>query len=187
MRTPSEEKWHLRKKFRATLPVEAAERSIRLCKILLHEIASMPHVRSVGFFAGMGSEPDLGHLFHSLATYQKSYPRVIGESMMFHQVTVLSDLVEGRWGISEPKENAEKCQSLDLVICPGVAFGKDGSRLGKGKGYYDSHLASLPKRPILWGVLFEEFLVERVPCEAHDIKMDRIFVASRSDATLVFP
>jgi len=57
-----------------------------------------------------------------------------------------------------------------LCIVPGIAFGKNGERLGYGKGYYDRFLESFKGKTV--GLSFEECLSENIPMEAHDRKID---------------
>ena len=61
---------------------------------------------------------------------------------------------------------------IDLILVPGVAFDKSGNRLGRGKGYYDKVLKQTEAYKL--GVCFDFQLVERVPVEPHDVKMDRV-------------
>lgn len=61
---------------------------------------------------------------------------------------------------------------IDLILVPGVAFDKSGNRLGRGKGYYDKVLKQTGAYKL--GVCFDFQLVERVPVEPHDVKMDRV-------------
>ena len=61
---------------------------------------------------------------------------------------------------------------IDLILVPGVAFDKFGNRLGRGKGYYDKVLKQTEAYKL--GVCFDFQLVERVPVEPHDVKMDRV-------------
>lgn len=61
---------------------------------------------------------------------------------------------------------------IDLILVPGVAFDKSGNRLGRGKGYYDKVLRETGACKV--GVCFDFQLVERVPVEPHDVKMDRV-------------
>ena len=55
-----------------------------------------------------------------------------------------------------------------LCIVPGLAFTRDGKRLGKGGGYYDRYLAAHPGLRTM-GLTYRCLLQERIPCEAHDI------------------
>jgi len=90
-----------------------------------------------------------------------------------------AELVPGMWGILEPpkqrwgelgKEVAP--EQLDCVMAPGVAFDRNGGRLGNGAGYYDRLLASVRTDAVLIGVCFEAQLVEQVAMDAHDVVMD---------------
>lgn len=72
-------------------------------------------------------------------------------------------------------------KQIDLIIVPGVAFDVRGGRLGRGKGYYDKILKQTDAYKV--GVCFDFQLVEQVPTEEHDIKMDLVIksVSSNKD------
>ncbi|MDP1772031.1 MAG: 5-formyltetrahydrofolate cyclo-ligase [Methylobacter sp.] len=90
-----------------------------------------------------------------------------------------AELLPGMWGILEPpksrwgesgKELAP--EQLDCVMVPGVAFDRNGGRLGNGAGYYDRLLKTVRADAVLIGVCFESQLVEQVIMEADDVVMD---------------
>jgi len=99
-------------------------------------------------------------------------------TMVFYQTTSASQLERGFMGICEPKENPRLryCFHADedtLVILPGVAFDTAGFRLGYGKGFYDKFLSN--KRQLsTMALAFACQIVEVLPNEPHDIKMDKI-------------
>jgi 5-formyltetrahydrofolate cyclo-ligase len=62
----------------------------------------------------------------------------------------------------------------DVVIVPGLAFTATGDRLGQGGGWYDRFLADVRAACTVIGVCFSEQLVDVVPVEAHDIRMDHV-------------
>lgn len=81
---------------------------------------------------------------------------------------------EGAFHIQEPTgELFTDYASIDLAIIPGMAFDPDGHRLGRGKGYYDRLLPRLPRAYRL-GLCFPFQLLDTVPAEEHDIKMDEV-------------
>lgn len=66
----------------------------------------------------------------------------------------------------------ENLEEIDLILVPGVAFDAAGNRLGRGKGYYDKILKQTKAYKI--GVCFGFQLLEKVPTEEHDVRMDRV-------------
>lgn len=117
-------------------------------------------------------------------------PHITGDNMDFYRIYDLEDynsLRTNKWNIREPdniqnRENPITLGSLDLIIVPGLVFDKNFHRLGKGKGYYDRYLARLDadfqsrniKFPFLMGLAFREQIVEKVPQQPHDYKMDLV-------------
>ena len=60
----------------------------------------------------------------------------------------------------------------DVVLVPGLAFTKNGHRLGRGKGCYDRFLSNY--QGVAIGLCFEEQIVKNVFNEAHDEQMNFI-------------
>lgn len=82
------------------------------------------------------------------------------------------DVAPGSWGIREPvverciKENAPG--TVDFILLPGVAFTREGARLGYGGGFYDKLLAQMPHRPVLVAGAFALQVVREIPQENTD-------------------
>lgn len=72
----------------------------------------------------------------------------------------------------------EDLTQIDLILVPGVAFDVSGNRLGRGKGYYDKVLRQTDAYKL--GVCFGFQLLEQIPTEPHDVKMDRV-IASKGE------
>eukprot|EP00201_Polytomella_parva_P008051 CAMPEP_0175053370 /NCGR_PEP_ID=MMETSP0052_2-20121109/8884_1 /TAXON_ID=51329 ORGANISM="Polytomella parva, Strain SAG 63-3" /NCGR_SAMPLE_ID=MMETSP0052_2 /ASSEMBLY_ACC=CAM_ASM_000194 /LENGTH=285 /DNA_ID=CAMNT_0016317891 /DNA_START=417 /DNA_END=1274 /DNA_ORIENTATION=- len=78
---------------------------------------------------------------------------------------------------------------LDLVILPGLAFSADGSRLGRGGGYYDLAMSTLKQQallagrppPVMVSLAYTDQMVSfdvTIPLETHDERMDVVVTAS---------
>jgi 5-formyltetrahydrofolate cyclo-ligase len=67
---------------------------------------------------------------------------------------------------------------VDVVIVPGVAFAPDGSRLGQGGGWYDRFLAGVRPDCVTIGVGFDAQLLDALPVEPHDVRLDLIVTES---------
>ena len=89
------------------------------------------------------------------------------------------DLQTGHYGILEPRDRCPVIpfNRLDFVLVPGVAFAMDGRRLGRGKGVYDRLLMSV--RSSKCGAGFDEQIVNDVPVEPHDVRLDCILTPTR--------
>ena len=89
-------------------------------------------------------------------------------------------LAAGAYGIREP-QGGEACPAadIDVMVVPGMAFTRDGRRLGRGKGYYDRYLAREGFRAWCIGVCFGCQIVDDLPCEPFDRRVDEV-VTGRS-------
>jgi len=91
------------------------------------------------------------------------------------------DLECSTYSILEPKKNGIREVSLDkidFVLVPGVVFDESGNRIGHGVGYYDKLLKN-SKNAIHIGLAFELQIVDNIPAEEHDVKVDKIVTEER--------
>jgi 5-formyltetrahydrofolate cyclo-ligase len=102
-----------------------------------------------------------------------------GEYVVCRIRDVEGDIGTGRYGIREPVQACIRGQlnCLDLTLVPGIAFDVRGCRLGRGKGYYDRLLAGVSGTTC--GVAFDEQIVESIPVEPHDIRLNCILTPTR--------
>lgn len=103
-----------------------------------------------------------------------------GELELF-RLESMEDLALGMYKILEPKpelrhlpERQVDVKTLDIVMVPGVAFTREGARMGHGKGYYDKLLEhARPDAPLV-ALAFECQLFPEIPTQSHDVFMDKI-------------
>lgn len=62
----------------------------------------------------------------------------------------------------------------DVVVVPGLAFTQRGERLGQGGGWYDRFLPGVRADCTTIGVCFGPQLVESLPVEGHDVRLDHV-------------
>jgi 5-formyltetrahydrofolate cyclo-ligase len=140
--------------------------------------------RSILFFASLPTEPDLWTLLkETLATNKMvALPCFDADNQRYHPRRVKDihvEILSGKFGIREPAPTciAMPLEDLDLVLVPGVAFDLRGHRLGRGKGFYDRMLQDFKGRKA--GIAFDEQIVEAVPAEQSDVKMDFVLTPTR--------
>lgn len=131
--------------------------------------------RTVAVFAALPDEPATDKVLARWASTRRVVlPRVEGDAMRFYACRP-DALVFGAFGILEPQgERPCPAGEIDLVVCPGVAFTADGRRLGRGRGYYDRYLGDPAFRGFRVGVCYAHQLVDDLPVEPHDVRMDRV-------------
>ena len=97
--------------------------------------------------------------------------------MRLHYMEDLSRTEEGYAGMPEPIGDEPVAEDeTALVLMPGVAFTKDGSRIGYGGGYYDKFLAKEPGHPTV-ALCYDFQIVEELPLEEFDIPVDLVLWA----------
>ena len=79
---------------------------------------------------------------------QVAVPKVYGEEMRFILMQDLTRVSKGYSGIPEPVDDGPLAKDKHaLVLMPGLAFDKEGHRIGYGGGFYDRFLAAEPEHP----------------------------------------
>jgi 5-formyltetrahydrofolate cyclo-ligase len=63
---------------------------------------------------------------------------------------------------------------VDLIIVPAATVDRTGMRMGWGQGYFDKTLGSMEKCPPVYAVIFDSELVDSVPSEVHDQKVNGV-------------
>ena len=101
-------------------------------------------------------------------------PRVEGDDLRLYPYTGPESVRRGAYGIWEPVAEGDPVpfEAVDLVIVPGVAFDREGNRLGRGRGFYDRLLATCGAVKI--GICFAFQLRDRVPAGPTDVPMDEV-------------
>jgi 5-formyltetrahydrofolate cyclo-ligase len=140
----------------------------------------------VFFYASFRSEVEtLSIIKEALAMGKRVVlPKVLANR---HQVALceikdVSELSPGHMGIPEPATSGEQTCSIDdvaLIVIPGVAFDCSCNRLGYGGGYYDMLLVERQKKTPIIALAYEEQVVDEIPSEPHDIKIDMIITDKR--------
>lgn len=84
------------------------------------------------------------------------------------------------YGFGEPSASSPEValEQLDLILVPGLAFDRSGTRLGYGKGFYDRLLARVSQGVPVVGVVPEALIVEALPREAHDVAVTHLLSES---------
>lgn len=103
------------------------------------------------------------------------------KSLILSKLLRWEDLHLGSYSILEPREECVRevpVSSIDLLIIPGVVFDCQGNRIGHGMGYYDRLLMNKHRAHSV-GLAFELQIIDKIPTEKHDIKVEKIVTEER--------
>jgi 5-formyltetrahydrofolate cyclo-ligase len=90
-------------------------------------------------------------------------------------------LAPGRFGMLEPvghRLGPTAIGTADVVVVPALAVAGDGTRLGRGGGYYDRALRHAREDAVLVAVVFDDELLDRLPGEPHDRQVTAVVTPS---------
>ena len=98
------------------------------------------------------------------------------------RIRSMEDLVPGRLGIPEPREERETAlaEEIHLILVPCLCAARDGSRLGHGAGYYDRFLEK--ERDNTLCLCYEELLRDDIPMTPLDVRMHRVLTEKDTGA-----
>ncbi len=127
--------------------------------------------RSVALFAPRQDEPDLRLLGNRPFWTGRTplFPRVERDQLVFVE-SRWNALVLGRFGLLEPTGTPHPHPPA-VVLVPGLAFSRQGDRLGRGRGFYDRYLPTLPAATLRIGVCFGTQVLPGLPCDEADARV----------------
>ncbi len=185
----ADQKKYLRKVLgdcRASLTPEFARSSSLAIQRRLLASDCYRRARTVVLYSSIGNEVATGLIAAEAfgAGKEVCFPRLDRDrsSLTIVRIRDLSELVPGAFGVAEPASLDSAVAPADLagavIFVPGVGFGVRGQRLGRGGGHYDRFLAALPQEAITVGLAYSFQLLDEVPEEPRDRRLQFIFTES---------
>ena len=173
--TREEIRSEVREKRKIVSGIQVAEMSIRICE----KIVALPEyvrARRVLCYSAVPDEVQTkGILWAIMHSGRELYLPVARRGGLMDAVRVTEDteMKPDIYGIDTPVSgDTLPPGELDLALIPGIAFDRNGNRLGFGKGYFDRFLARC-RCPFI-GLAYELQLVDAIEARPHDVPMDRI-------------
>ncbi len=164
-------------------PVQVQALSRRVCGHLAARLAGWLAVRPPGtdpvvaLYQPVRGEVDVRPLAEAVRALGgvPAFPRVRQDGWMaFYRVTPATDWSAGAFGIPEPRAadaDLVPPERLAIAVVPGVAFGRDGSRLGYGGGYYDRFFREPRLLTLRVAAAYGFQVFDAVPADAHDVRV----------------
>lgn len=170
------DKKELRSHIKTLKKQHSKENLIEQSKVILNKLENNEFFKKAKIVMLYSSLPDEVNTQDFLSKWRNEkriiLPTVVGDDIIPVELSGDTSFAVGDFNILEP-QNEPYNGSYDLIVVPGVAFDRNGNRIGRGKGYYDRFLCKhLDVKRI--GICFDFQLVDKVPTEDNDIKMDEI-------------
>lgn len=172
----------MRQRRAAVDPAWARDESRRLCE----RLRGLPHLqraRRIGAYLPQPGEADLEPLLREWDAAGKEIyvPAFHPEAGVYRMARYRPDapLRRGRFGIREPERPEWRpAAELDAFLAPGLAFDRNGNRLGHGGGVFDRLLADTDGWRFGVGFSFQQ--IENLPADAHDCRMHAVVTPEES-------
>ena len=133
----------------------------------------------VAIYAPLEHEVNLLPLMQEHPLHRYVFPLCLpGHRLRFHEIQCVErDMEPGAMGILAPAAHtpAVEPEDIDVLIVPGVAFTRQGERLGYGGGFYDRYIPLCTSAKVL-SLVFEEQIVPFIPTEEHDLRIPVLIV-----------
>ena len=160
----------MRERRRALTPKERTAASEIICA----KLAALDFHSPIAVYLASPQEIDLSPFIRKMLEDRVKVvaPRWNGET---YELAVLkgqdeAHLRQGPMGILEPAEaEVVSPKEVEVWLVPGLAFTRNGKRLGYGGGWYDRLLAAAPKDSLKLGIAHAFQVVDDLPSEPHDI------------------
>lgn len=165
-------------RLRRALPPQTRLQASLACARLALELIPSYQNRLVALYGSMPDELDTAPLAQGLLAQgaHLTYPKVISPRELAFYPATPEQLVISEKNIPEPFTNAPftPINMIDIFFVPGLAFDKQGGRLGFGGGFYDRTLAHTRPTALRIGYAFACQLLEQLPTQEHDQRVQAV-------------
>ncbi len=163
-----------------------------LSRVICEKFAALPEYAAAGtvmFYVHFRSEVRTQQFLSAALEENKRIvvPYCAGDQLGLFLLGSMEELAAGMYEIPEPRTDLRALAErrvdpgqLDLVMVPGVAFDRQGARLGHGKGYYDRLLRRVRPDAPLVALAFECQVLPKIPTGPHDVYMDKVITEKSS-------
>jgi 5-formyltetrahydrofolate cyclo-ligase len=168
----------IREKKRAMSEAEIQEKSRRLGELFVNSQLYRSAKTIYGYLPYNQEVRTVPMLERAMADGKRvAVPKVYGDEMKFIYLDDLSAVEKGYAGIPEPVADTPVADDeTALVLMPGLAFDRDGHRIGYGGGFYDKFLAQEPNHPTL-ALCYDFQMLPELHTEEFDIPVDQVLWA----------
>ncbi|MGN7779529.1 5-formyltetrahydrofolate cyclo-ligase [Mycolicibacterium sp. 22603] len=168
---------------RRALPSAVRAHETRLLRTHIAQLAA--DVQTIAAYIPVGSEPgadpDAVPLLDGLSGLRILLPIARTGQPMQWAVYRRGALVPAPFGLREPGPpwlDPQTIAQADIVLVPALAVARDGTRLGRGAGFYDRALRLADPATPLVAVVRDDELLDALPAESHDVPVTHVVTPS---------
>jgi 5-formyltetrahydrofolate cyclo-ligase len=164
-------------------PEEDRQRKSEAIRRKLSRFTGFRRAKVVCCYVALPYEVQTWQLIQQMLTSGKRVvvPRVAGRHLRLSEVRdPATELRPGAFGVLEPRPGVRRPVSpkrVHMMLMPGLAFDRQGHRLGHGHGYFDRLCARLSPATTRVGLCFAFQLLSRLPVASHDQPVHRVVSA----------
>ncbi|CAH0724232.1 unnamed protein product, partial [Brenthis ino] len=188
-RTPDPAKVLLREQIAASIASLSADEKKRQSEIVYNKITNHPVYKSakrIAIFMSTEQEVNTAPIIKHIKSKGAAafVPQYAGGKMRMLRLESGDEdsMPLTRHGIAQHSKDQKRedalDEGLDLIIAPGVAFSKNGGRVGHGGGYYDKYIANIRTNPAtapkVIAIAFNCQVVDDVPMNEMDQRIDEV-------------
>ena len=138
-------------------------------------VERVKQAKTICTFISAFKEPDTVEIIKEIWEQDKKIVVPITDiesgTLSLSYINSMDDMEKGAYGILEPKTVRKADENnIDVILVPGLAFDRNGGRMGFGKGYYDRLLES--SKAVKIGLCYDFQILEKIPTESHDVPMN---------------
>ena len=161
---------------REVAPARRAAYSAAVCARLLGD-TRIAAAATVAVYLATPEEIDLSPFIRAAGVAHRLVaPKWDGAGYALAEITP-EGVAPGHWGIDEPRGEAwVGPREVDVWIAPGLAFSRDGKRIGYGGGYYDRYFAAASPCALKLAVAYPFQLFPDLPTAPDDMPVDEVVV-----------